>query len=1362
MKTNNEFGMTIGEEYRQYEPIERIIVREAQDKLIDKDGFRNSNCRPNGRTVLTMRQLLEREGGFIVGEGDVGKTTYAHMLLKEAEKLGAAHLLSFREFSQEDAMLSRIERLITLDTNRKMKRITIILDGLDEVERLASIVPKLCDKQDHCIRFWLTSRPCMALSNITRKPRRFGQCYMILPLSRNEAMQIAGRVKVDGKDFFAAVNETQILSFASKTGGLRLLLELFANNKFRRVARWDLFKEIAIMLVRKSRDGLDEPSNGDKFDINELLDASAWIATCFFLSDVKSTTTIGLGKSHDCIAEHKIPRTAYGQEKITECYRRRIFEPLGDHKYRLSYNELPSFLVAYWMDRHLPDEEIVRVFEQWKDPLPDVAIDVLSWLSNRRPKLVVRWAIKQPEAFLNNSIIIKECGVSAFLDRLLVRYEQLSWADRSTQIEQRLEVLRGIEDACAWSCAMLTQRNVCGHELVFAGAVARATGLEKTRVVAALVDVICRPSIDSRIQSEIAYDLQDILNEDRPDCLSRLKKVLLGLERGHWQETTRGCLLRLLWPRWLTTAELVEVLEVPFADGRILGHYDFFLNYEFPKTFPLSLNRENVVPLIKWASGHYAEVHPRDRLEDLARAIFTYAWTLADDEEVAKALAISLEGQDEHKLYQLPFLEDKQCENEGYEWMLSLEEYRNRQDLRLNVFKELVERNRLSIDILTCIVTPVRSDPILFGTDFPAVYKLWQAARHDEVIALRYAKALLRISWMYPLDEMVEERKRLLATYPDMLGFDADRVMSERKHWDAEEVKRKQRQSERESKLAKRKRQHEEGIQKHIREHVASADLYITMSYFVPSEDGRQCCPLADIREGVQWQNFDDEIKSKIFDSAKMVVKDHPINDLLGLNTSKISFASAVKFIWECDKCFFDTLSRERWGDVVAVLLSCSSSDTDAEFAENFILVALDRHRNVCASAVLRALSAELGDKYPTAQSLVRWGEHCTDSLIDKSIALGMVGGILDDERMRGILSSIRDVEKACGIEFPAVVPFFRRLIMDFNKFTIDHPRVVAQLIALRPQEYCKPYLDFLLEVGPDASRFLSMMESPDDDLLSAGFCNADIETAARMFVWVEEHFPRSEYKQPEGCYSPSSRDNIDEFVSYYLCSRLYETTDEKVVKILESHPLTRDNEYLQDVLKRTRTRVAKCHELVAVSAEEIERLSRYATSDPAVVTDSRVTVIGGVDQAALEQTMRVVVEPRFDKLDHDHKKQFNFLDSILGFMGIIRKNARFFNADRRFDGLEVLCQARRDQVRTAILHSWDNGYAVLPIQTDPKKRAANKGRPTISSLARIMWSENGSKWMLVPDCYQSEAAYKTGLIEQAQRNPLSFNWIED
>lgn len=1199
MQPNNEFGMTIGGEYRHYEPIERVIVRESQDKLIDKGGFRNANCRPNGRTVLTMRQLLEREGGFIVGEGDVGKTTYAHMLLKEAEKLGAAHLLSFRDFTHEEGMLSRIERLIVLDTNREMKRITIILDGLDEVESLVSIVPKLCDKQDRCIRFWLTSRPCMALSSIIRKPRRFGPCYTILPLSKNEAMEIAKKVKVDGNDFFAAVNETQMLSFASKTGGLRLLLELFANNMFKGASRWDLFKEISIMLVRKSRDGLEEPSNDDKFDINELLDASAWIATCFFLSDVKSTTTIGLGKSHDCIAEHNIPRTAYGQERITECYRRRIFEPLGDHKYRLSYNELPSFLVAYWMDKHLPDEEIVRIFEQWKDPLPDVAIDVLSWLSNRRPKLVVRWAIKQPEAFLSNSNIIKECGVSAFLDRLLIRYEQLSWADRSSQIERRLEVLRGIEDACAWSCKILTQRKGCGVELVLAAAVARATGLEKTRVVSALVDIICRPSIDSRIQSEIAYDLLDILTDERPDCLARLKKVLLGLGRGHWQETTRGCLLRLLWPRWLTTEELVEVLEVPFADGRILGHYDFFLNYEFPKTFPLSLNRENVVPLIKWASGHYAEGYPRDRLEDFARAIFTYAWILADDNDVAKALAISLENHEEHKLYELPFLEDKKREEEGYEWMLSFEEYRNRQDLRLNVFKELVERNQLPIDILTCISTPVRSASILFGTDFPAVYKLWQASRYNDVISLRYAKALLRISWQYPLVEMVEERKLLLAVYPDMLGFDADRVISERKHWEEEEVKRKQRQSERESKLAKRKRQHEEGIQRHIREHAASADLYITMSYFVPSEDGRQCCPLADIREGVQWQKFDDEIKNKIFDSAKMVVENHPINDLLGSNTSKISFASAVKFVWEVDRNFFNALSGGRWRDIVAVLLSCSSSEVDTDFVDDLIMDALDMHQPVCEGAVLKALSAELSDKYPTAQSLVRWGEHCTDELIDKAIALGMVDGVIDDERMRGILSSIRDVEKAGGVEFPSVVPFFRDLIVDFNKFAIDHPRVVAQLIALRPLEYCKPYLDFLLEDDDGASRFLSMMESPDNDFIAAGFYHTDSETAAKMLVWCEEHFPRYEYKQPEGCYSPSSRDNIDEFVGYHLCSRLYETTDERVVKVLESHLLTEKNEYLQDVLKRTRVRVAKCHELIAVSAEEIQRLSRFATSAP-------------------------------------------------------------------------------------------------------------------------------------------------------------------
>lgn len=178
--------------------------------------------------------------------------------------------------------------------------------------------------------------------------------------------------------------------------------------------------------------------------------------------------------------------------------------------------------------------------------------------------------------------------------------------------------------------------------------------------------------------------------------------------------------------------------------------------------------------------------------------------------------------------------------------------------------------------------------------------------------------------------------------------------------------------------------------------------------------------------------------------------------------------------------------------------------------------------------------------------------------------------------------------------------------------------------------------------------------------------------------------------------------------------------------------------------------------EVIADASERLKRVEVFLSDfakEPEL--DNRV-------KEALGQVIEENLSPKLEQLHHDHKKQFNLLDTILGFMGIIRKNARFFNADRRFDGLEVLCQARRDQVRTAILHSWDNGYAILPIQTDPQKRAANKGRPTISSLARIMWSENGSKWMLVPDCYQSEAAYKTGLIEQAQRNPLSFNWIDE
>lgn len=41
-----------------------------------------------GERSYTLRQVLNRKGGLIIGEGDTGKSTYVSMLAARAEKLG--------------------------------------------------------------------------------------------------------------------------------------------------------------------------------------------------------------------------------------------------------------------------------------------------------------------------------------------------------------------------------------------------------------------------------------------------------------------------------------------------------------------------------------------------------------------------------------------------------------------------------------------------------------------------------------------------------------------------------------------------------------------------------------------------------------------------------------------------------------------------------------------------------------------------------------------------------------------------------------------------------------------------------------------------------------------------------------------------------------------------------------------------------------------------------------------------------------------------------------------------------------------------------------------------------------------------
>lgn len=155
-----------------------------------------------------------------------------------------------------------------------------------------------------------------------------------------------------------------------------------------------------------------------------------------------------------------------------------------------------------------------------------------------------------------------------------------------------------------------------------------------------------------------------------------------------------------------------------------------------------------------------------------------------------------------------------------------------------------------------------------------------------------------------------------------------------------------------------------------------------------------------------------------------------------------------------------------------------------------------------------------------------------------------------------------------------------------------------------------------------------------------------------------------------------------------------------------------------------------------------------------------KAVVVGGVN--AVAEALSEKLNPEFAAIHKEHAKQNMLFEKALDWLSGLKDLRYLIVPDKRFVGLDKISSAvKQDQVRAAILFSWKNGYAVLKIQSDPKKRAENKGKPTIGSLARILWEMHHEKWLVLPDSYQSEDAYKTALIEQARRNPASFRWAD-
>lgn len=412
-----------------------------------------------GGKSLNLRQVCERTGGLILGEGDTGKSTYSSMLKSAAEKKGPSEIIRLRQRKLD----------FVVPALKEGETATIIFDGLDEfpecVRDIIDFAEALDDEKYH---IWVTSRAGDAASRLCESTR-FEDIYRLAAFTHEDVKKIAKSAGINGDIFIDRVLSLHLESFLAKPGGTVLLLQLFANDKLKASSKVELMEEIARAFARETRDGHTLTEDSDEAATDVLIEAASWMSTCLVLS---KSAAIWTGASTECpsgdLLLSDIPLLDFTREIFATALKRRLFEPLTAERYRISYTEMPLFLVGHYLAGNLLVEKIEELYPYGPTAYED-QLKIIAWASCYEPNFGAPFVSSYPEAFYCSSKVIENFGIDRYF-KLLLR--TLKSQNQNISLREYMKTkaseLSGFEEFADYLIKVIEEGDLSGKETSFA------------------------------------------------------------------------------------------------------------------------------------------------------------------------------------------------------------------------------------------------------------------------------------------------------------------------------------------------------------------------------------------------------------------------------------------------------------------------------------------------------------------------------------------------------------------------------------------------------------------------------------------------------------------------------------------------------------------------------------------------------------------------------------------------------------------------------------------------------------------------------------------------------------------------------
>ena len=1058
----------------------------------------------------------ETEGGILLGEGGMGKTTFLKKLYSVAPD-ETAQIFELGDY-RHDIQGLRDDIRIFQDSLSSEASAIYIFDGYDEAPELFAPVTRLIRALDSRANVWISSRDIPAIRTI-QEDRKDLKTYKLAPLSEQDVQHFAESEGIDPNIFLQKIREKGITHLCAKPMGCAFATSAYAENRLESSTTKELWNSGIRRLCDDTPSKTKHLSGGSQFPLDHIYKSAAWIALCLELT---RTDSVWNGEASHCpncsLPADKLVSEGISLDLIKETMLRGVFTPLGDGRFRFSHAEYQDYLCAEGFEKSINKKawESLLMTNDRSGIYPE-RHQIAAWLTGN-PAFLQVLLQTQPQLLLRHEEAVSTIGANALCERLLEHAYNLSYRD--TQEENFAKYLFRLSTN---NTAKILREHLCQSDITNESIELAFQIIEKcelTELAPQVLEFMAKNERIPRVRKNASYCLTRLKEKVDKQYLAQLKTFDL---RNDSDDDLRGNILRCLWPDHLTPEEFLKLI-TPVRQKNYSGSYTMFLGYELPDSLHLLVCQEKAETVLKWVTPRLME-GDFSSIGGLARTIYSCYWREfgTSSEQIARLLLVGY--LDAIKDHRNPFTSREPAEITKP--ALSYNEFREDKVARFRVLKLIVEETDFNLDHLPN--ADATSYPLYTENDFEDILDLVLQTT-DSTNESRWFSCLNSI---LRLEQAVQHRDALdqLHNAKPSLTEPSDTVISnltalrikystQTKEWEHEREENKR-------KAAKSQKDTDTQLKVALSKDTNPPNYFRGISNALFTSNGRHKRDSIDLTKSHGWTKLNTTERENLIDLAEHFVRKGDIPKTEG-NSFNLSSTYALHLLYSQRLATFESFDQSVWSRLAGELIK--ASDIGRRDCIDVLLNTLAQSApEVAQTALLERVTEEIESGIYSV--LQKWGNRLTKEQARRLLDL-FSNKSVSKKSQYTLLTQIANAGQVGPCED------YLNTILDFEDENPPSPDLNHHLslaFKLDPEKYGSVIATWLEGNTDWGLEWVTSVAGSWDSSLSSGVLKCPVQQIQRYYIWLHRHYPESTRPEHDGAYTPGAVDSIHELKSHII-----------------------------------------------------------------------------------------------------------------------------------------------------------------------------------------------------------------------------------